>query len=70
MSAVLKLEKRYKKSHNKMILSLKMLVRDEVLFCFVSVLSHLNHRISLKRKVFPRLNNFPNSYISPFSILR
>ena len=70
MSVILKLEKRYKKSHNKMILSLKMLVRDEVLFCFVLVLSHLNHRISLKRKVFLRLNNFPNSYISPFSILR
>ena len=34
MGVVLKLEKRYKKSHNKMILSLKMLVRDEVLFCF------------------------------------
>ena len=54
MGVVLKLEKRYKKSHNKMILSLKMLVRDEVLFCFVLVLSHLNDRISLKRKVFPR----------------
>ena len=54
MSVILKLEKRYKKSHNKMILSLKMLVRDEVLFCFVLVLSHLNHRISLQRKVFPR----------------
>ena len=34
MGVVLKLEKRYKKSHNKMILSLKMLVRDEVLFFF------------------------------------
>ena len=34
MSVVLKLEKRCKKSHNIMILSLKMLVRDEVLFCF------------------------------------
>ena len=32
MSVVLKLEKRYKKSHNKMILSLKLLVRNVVLF--------------------------------------
>ena len=41
MSVVLKLEKRSKKSHNKIILSLKMLVRDEVLFCFVLVSNFL-----------------------------